>query len=359
LRTLFPGVSIHALTATATRRVREDIIDQLQLHAPVVLVGEFDRPNLTYRVIPRQRPFLPQVREVLERHRGEAGIIYCLRRNDVDELTGTLQRLGYRAIGYHAGMMAQERRTAQEQFINKGCDIVVATIAFGMGINRSDIRFVLHTSMPRSIEAYQQETGRAGRDGLEAECVLLNHPQDYVRLKSMLESPRDGRTPNPQYLAEQLRQLADMSRYCRSTRCRHRMLVEYFGQAYDRANCYACDICLGGCEPDPEAKLTSQKVLSAVARLKEHASWANVLTCCVAKPPKPCWRTTTTSYPPLASSAISPPSRIEDWLHQLIARGALAKEGELLILNENSRKILYADESVGLLRPPSKKPLRS
>jgi ATP-dependent DNA helicase RecQ len=359
LRTLFPGVSIHALTATATRRVREDIINQLNLHAPVVLVGEFDRPNLTYRVIPRQRPFLPQVREVLDRHRGEAGIIYCPRRNDVDELTGKLQRLGYRAIGYHAGMMAQERRTAQEQFINKECDIVVATIAFGMGINRSDIRFVLHTSMPRSIEAYQQETGRAGRDGLEAECVLLNHPQDYVRLKSMLESPRDGRPPNPQYLAEQLRQLADMSSYCRSTRCRHRMLVEYFGQAYDRANCYACDICLGGCEPDPEAKLTSQKVLSAVARLKEHASWANVLDLLRGQATEALLAYNYHGLPTFGILSDQPPSRIEDWLHQLIARGALAKEGELLILNENSRKILYADESVGLLRPPGKRPLRS
>jgi ATP-dependent DNA helicase RecQ len=156
-----------------------------------------------------------------------------------------------------------------------------------------------------------------------------------------------------------LRQLADMSRYCRSTRCRHRMLVEYFGQAYDRANCYACDICLGGCEPDPEAKLISQKVLSAVARLKQHACWSNVLALLRGQETDALRAHQHHLLPTFGILRDQPPDRIEDWLHQLIARGALAREGELLMLNQNSRKILYAQQSVGLLKPRSKKPLHS
>ncbi|MEA2416329.1 MAG: ATP-dependent helicase RecQ, partial [Thermoanaerobaculia bacterium] len=153
LRKTFPEASVHAYTATATPQVRRDIAEQLSLRDPLMLVGDFDRPNLTYRVLPRHDEW-KQVLEVVERHQGEAGIVYCIRRRDVDSLSEKLRRKGVNAVAYHAGLSPEERRAAQEQFATEKCDLVVATVAFGMGIDRSNVRFVLHTGMPKSIEHY-------------------------------------------------------------------------------------------------------------------------------------------------------------------------------------------------------------
>ena len=244
LKDMFPGAAVHAFTATATTQVRRDIAEQLRLEDPELLVGNFDRPNLTYRILPR-RELMGQIEEVLERHKGEAGIIYCLRRRDVDEISETLSRtkkLNRTVAGYHAGMTPDQRRRVQEAFIEEECDVIVATIAFGMGIDRSNIRFVLHTGMPKSIEAYQQETGRAGRDGLEAECVLLYSASDGFMWKSLIEkSAREaasgeggggGMRLDPRFVPSALKHIDDMDRFARGAACRHKSLVEYFGQAY-------------------------------------------------------------------------------------------------------------------------------
>ena len=261
LRDEFPGVSIHAFTATATVRVRDDIVRQLGLREPAMLVGSFDRPNLVYRVLPRSG-LKDQVLKVLERHPDEAGIVYCISRREVEAMAAWLDGLGHRALPYHAGLDDPTRRRNQEAFLEERVDIMVATVAFGMGIDRSNIRFVIHAGAPRSLEHYQQESGRAGRDGLEAECVLIYSGADFLKWRQIME--RSGE------LSESSRTLLrDMERYAAGTRCRHRVIVEYFGQAHPAGSCDACDWCLHELERVDDALTVARKVLSAVARLQQ------------------------------------------------------------------------------------------
>ena len=263
LRDDFPDVSMHAFTATATKRVQVDIVEQLGLRDPARLVGSFDRPNLRYRVVPR-RGLKDQILQVVERHANEAGIVYCTSRREVDRLSAWLSDLGHRALPYHAGLQDAVRREHQEAFLDERVDIMVATVAFGMGIDRSNVRFVIHAGAPRSLEHYQQESGRAGRDGLEAECVLVYSGGDFLKWRQMLEKSGE--------LSDGARTLLrEMERYAAGTRCRHRVLVEYFGQRYDREGCDACDWCLHELErvDDDDAVTVAQKILSAVARLRQ------------------------------------------------------------------------------------------
>lgn len=277
LKKHFPQASVHGFTATATGQVRTDIVGQLGLVDPKVLVGNFDRPNLIYRVVPRDDQY-EQTFELLRRHKGEAGIIYCLRRRDVDELTPLLKSKGINAVPYHAGMESDERKRIHDLFSEEKCDVVVATVAFGMGIDRSNIRFVLHTGMPKSIEHYQQETGRAGRDGLEAECVLLHSPGDVVIWKKIIQkSAAESETPvDPQYLKNAYKHIADMENYCRPVTCRHRSLVAYFGQRYESDNCGACDLCVDDNDSLPDGHTIAQKILSCVYRVNESFGVAHV-----------------------------------------------------------------------------------
>ena len=258
LRGIYGPVSLHAFTATATPRVQRDICDQLRLAGPAVLVGSFDRPNLTYRVLPRQQ-LRQQLQGILRRHDGEAGIVYCLSRREVDELSASLSADGVRALPYHAGLDDQARHRHQDAFLNEQADVMVATVAFGMGIDRSDVRFVVHAGAPQSLEQYQQEAGRAGRDGLPAECALITSPADFARWRGLLES--DGQWTDS---ARDL--LRDMERYAAATSCRHRALVGYFGQQLPPGPCQACDWCLGELEQAADAQVLARKMLSAVAR---------------------------------------------------------------------------------------------
>jgi ATP-dependent DNA helicase RecQ len=276
IKELFPGASVHAYTATATEQVRRDIAQQLALSNPEVLVGNFDRPNLNYRVLPRHA-LDRQVMEVLDRHPHEAGIIYCMRRRDVDDLTLMLQQNGYKARAYHAGMSTEDRTATQNAFAAEECDLIVATVAFGMGIDRSNIRFVLHTAMPKSIEHYQQETGRAGRDGLEAECVLLHSGADVMLWRSIMEKSAAEAGADPTFLQSALQHLADMDRYARGAVCRHRALVQYFGQTLEAESCAACDLCLGDNESVADALVVAQKILSCVARVQERFGIGHVI----------------------------------------------------------------------------------
>ncbi|CAN5744606.1 DNA helicase RecQ [soil metagenome] len=268
LRASLPGVSLHAFTATATARVRHDISAQLALRDPVELVGSFDRPNLIYRVLSRAQ-VKRQIQEVLGRHRGRAGIIYCTSRREVDALAAWLCETGVRARPYHAGLPDMERSRNQDAFLDEHADVVVATVAFGMGIDRSDVRFVVHAGAPQSLEHYQQESGRAGRDGLEAECVLLYSTADFLKWRMMLE--RNGELTDARRSL-----LRDMERYAGSVACRHRHLVSYFGERYEREDCGACDFCLEELESLPDAVVVARKVLSCVARVGQRFGAAHV-----------------------------------------------------------------------------------
>ena len=259
LRDRWPDVSLHAFTATATARVRRDIVTQLGLRSPVELIGSFDRPNLTYRVLLRAN-LKRQIQDVLARHPRQAGIVYCQSRREVDALAAWLAGLGLRAVPYHAGLSDAERHRHQDAFLEEQADIVVATVAFGMGIDRSDVRFVIHAGAPQSLEHYQQESGRAGRDGLDAECVLIYSGADFLRWRAVFATESDGSDAR-------LGLLRDIERYAASVGCRHRRLVAYFGEAYGAPDCEACDSCLGELERVSDPVTLARKILSAVARV--------------------------------------------------------------------------------------------
>lgn len=266
----FAGVPRIALTATATPQVQEDISSQLGLRKPVALIGHPDRPNLVYRSFPRYDQG-HQVLEAIRRHRGEGGIVYAQTRKEVDRLVKTLALAGVSCAPYHAGLSASHRSRAQDDFVHERLDVIVATIAFGMGIDRSNVRYVIHANTPRSIEHYQQESGRAGRDGAPAECVLFFSAGDLVTHK-MLSFREEGISPQRRRVIE--RQLSEIGRYAISPVCRHRLLSEHFGKPYpadanaQNSDCGACDVCLGETSalPDEESQLIAQKIISAVYR---------------------------------------------------------------------------------------------
>jgi ATP-dependent DNA helicase RecQ len=358
IKELFPEASVHAYTATATEQVRQDIAEQLALADPEILVGNFDRPNLTYRVLPRHN-LTRQVLEVLGRHAGEAGIIYCLRRADVDELTAFLQQHGYKARAYHAGLTSEERKAAQDAFAAEECDLIVATVAFGMGIDRSNIRFILHTAMPKSVEHYQQETGRAGRDGLEAECVLLHSGGDFLLWKFIIEKAAEEPGVDPTFIPSALRHLEGISRYCQGAACRHKTLVEYFGQRYDAAECGACDLCLGDTDPLPDALVVAQKILSCVARVQERFGVGHVISVLRGEDNE---KVRKFGHQQLSTYGLlkdRSTADVRDWIHQLLSQKVLAQEflvlgsGDkvpLLKLNEASWEVMRGQRPVRLFQ---------
>ena len=269
LRRVAPGVGMQAFTATATPRVREDIVAQLGLREPEVLVGVFDRPNLTYRVRARRGAAEQAAEAIRAMHaRGEGGgaIVYALSRANTEELASRLRGEGLDAEAYHAGLDPKKRSDIEGRFTNETLDVVVATVAFGMGIDRSNVRLVVHATMPKSVEAYQQEAGRAGRDGLPAECLLLHSGADAVRWRTLIERSAEESGADPEATRAQVELINEMNRLAGSMRCRHRQLSEHFGQAYEPDDCRACDVCLGESEVEPEAERICQVLMSAVAR---------------------------------------------------------------------------------------------
>jgi ATP-dependent DNA helicase RecQ len=353
LREVFPDVTVAAYTATATAQVRADIAQQLRLKSPQVLVGSFDRPNLIYKMSPRADR-LKQICGVLDRHKGESGIIYCIRRRDVDEMCGDLQERGYRVAPYHAGMKDQQRKENQDRFIGDKVDTIVATIAFGMGIDKSNVRYVIHAAMPKSLEHYQQESGRAGRDGLEAECCLFYSGEDYSIWKYLTKDmPEEAKKVA-------LAKLSEMYRFCTGGLCRHQAVLQYFGQSLNKDNCRACDVCLGELEEVADSLVTAQKILSCVLRLEQRYGGAYTASVLMGSAEK---RILDNGHDKLSTygllSDFTQPV-VQDWIDQLAGQGYVEKTGEYNVLQvtEKGRAMLKGNGTPRLLKP-SRKPVKT
>src|SRR5881409_751849 len=266
LREQMPQVPLMALTATATERVRSDIVQYLKLRAPACHVGSFNRPNLTYRVVPKQGPY-SQVLDFVRARPNESGIVYCHSRRSAESLAERLSDDGVKALPYHAGLTPLERTRNQETFARDDVPVICATIAFGMGINKPNVRFVLHYDLPRSVEGYYQETGRAGRDGLPSECLLLFSAGDVVKQRQFIAEKPDAKE---RQIAEQ--QLQQMLHYAECAGCRRAALLDYFSDQFPDDNCGACDNCLSPRETW-DGTVAAQKFLSCVYRIRERSNF--------------------------------------------------------------------------------------
>ena len=348
-KTGFPDIPIIALTATATERVREDIISQLNLNiAPEKgpYVASFDRKNLYYEIRPKRETF-SEITDYLHRHRGEAGIIYCQSRNSVEALTKKLNLAGFKALPYHAGLSDFERTRNQEMFIKDDVDIIVATIAFGMGIDKSNVRFVIHYDLPRNLESYYQETGRGGRDGSPCECILFFSRGDRFKIEYFISQKTNEKEKDVSLV-----QLRQMVAYCEVNKCRRQTLMEYFGEKLSEP-CGNCDCCL-------TPKITfdgteaAKKLITCVHELNQRFGTNYVIDILTGSKNK---KIQQHRHEKVKSHGIGREFTKEQWrslASEMINTGLLDVSGAqypVLKLNAMSRKILTGTERIELVCP--------
>lgn len=368
IRAQMPDVPMLACTATATPRVRDDIVAQLKLDDPVRVVGSIDRPNLVFRVRPRTDA-TAQIVEVLRRHEGDACIVYAQTRAETERIATALRTRGFNAAHYHAGMTGEDRSSVHEAFQADRLPVVVATVAFGMGIDRSDVRCVVHATMPKSLEHYQQEAGRAGRDGLAAECVLLHAASDVVRWQGLLERSAEEAIQQGgdedvvmRNATAQLELLHETTGWCRDTGCRHRSLVEYFGHEWnevegDAGGCGACDVCLGEVDLMDDPGTVARKIVSCVARLanqEQRFGAGHVADILVGSRGQ---RILELRHDELSTHGILSEfakTQVVDLIGQLIARNVLARspgDRPVVMLGNDALAILRSEIEIELVRP--------
>ncbi len=273
INTIGQKVPVMALTATATPKVQHDIQKNLEILDAAVYMSSFDRPNLYYEIRPKVKSVIHDIIRYIKGHLGKSGIVYCLSRKKVEELADAFQVNGIRALPYHAGLDSITRKTNQDKFLMEEVDVIVATIAFGMGIDKPDVRFVIHHDIPKSIESYYQETGRAGRDDGEGNCIAFYSYDDIIKLEKFMK----GKPVAEQEIAKEL--LQETVSYAESAECRHKLLLHYFGEPYTKENCGACDNCLNPkkkSEASPDIKTVLEAVVS-MNQLFKAKHIANVL----------------------------------------------------------------------------------
>jgi len=268
LHEIFPAVPRIALTATADARTREEIVSRLQLDDAEKFIAGFDRPNIRYRIGVKHNARQQLLKFLKSEHQGDSGIVYCLSRNKTEDIAAWLSEQGFNAYSYHAGLSAELRSAHQALFLRNEAVIIVATIAFGMGIDKPDVRFVIHQDLPKNLEGYYQETGRAGRDGLSADCVLLFNAADVTKQTGFIEEKDDE---HERAVARQL--LQKMVQYAESRQCRQRVLLDYFSEKFEEENCRACDNCL---EPKEtfDGTEAAQKLLACIYRVRAHGRFS-------------------------------------------------------------------------------------
>ena len=355
LRERFPNVPVWAFTATATERVRDDIVQQLALKNPVVHVASFNRANLFYAVRPKDKRTYA---ELLARTREEsAGIIYCLSRKRVDELAAELQTDGVRALPYHAGLEAEQRRRNQDAFIRDDAQVIVATIAFGMGINKPDVRWVIHYDLPRTLESYYQESGRAGRDGDPAQCILYFGAGDIRTAEFLIQQKIDPVSGEPleeeQRIARQ--QLRQVLNYVESTECRRAIQLRYFGERFTPP-CGACDNCTSPRELQ-DWTLAAQQFLSCVARLAQRRERYGVAHVIDVLRGSESQKLIDRGHQGLSVYGIGKDRGVDDWRHlarNLVHQGLVNETQDgypVLVLNQESWAVLRGERKVEVAAP--------
>ncbi|MFH1019103.1 MAG: DNA helicase RecQ [Pseudomonadota bacterium] len=349
LRRLFPDIPVIALTATAEPHTRKDILERLGLNPSQCYISGFDRPNIRYTVLEKQKPFA-QLTTFLKGRREEAGIVYCLSRKRVEKVTGQLREAGFSAASYHAGLPAMQRQRVQEDFLRDDLRIIVATVAFGMGIDKSNIRYVVHYDIPKNIESYYQETGRAGRDGLAAEALLLFGYGDIALARSLIEN-----SDNAEQKRIELHKLNTMVGFAEALSCRRQVLLGYFGDRLEQ-DCGNCDICLN---PPQLVDVTedARKALSCVFRVEQRFGVGYVIEVLRGSKKE---RLLQLGHNRLSTYGIGADKSQEYWgsiLRHLVQQGYLEQDVSnfsVLKLSESARPLLRGEQTLSMAKPRAK-----
>ena len=349
LKQKFPSIPTIALTATATPNVRHDIVSELNFSGHSTYLASFDRKNLFYQIRPKKDTY-DHLLEYLKENRGKSGIIYCNSRKTVDSLSMKIKKAGFSALAYHAGLSDVARTKNQELFIKDDVHIIVATVAFGMGIDKPNVRFVVHYDLPKNLESYYQETGRGGRDGLECDCILFfsygdRYKIEYFIKKMGTKRERDTATA----------QLRDMVNYCESNICRRKVLLKYFAEEFEDDNCGACDVCLGSKEVEMfDGTDAARKLLMCVDDLDQRFGMNYVVDVMVGAKTKKVIDNRHNLVKSYGAGSEYPKSQWQSIAREMVRIGVVGVEGArypLLKLNRNSMAVLEGSESVQITKP--------